>query len=530
MADIITPNMGLTLPTVLVSPGPDYAVEINADLVKVDSHDHTPGKGELITTAALNIDENISINNNYVQEIFAAQFKNQSFTLTGPDDINEIYVFAGDLYYNNAAGTVIKLTNGSVINNPSVNLFNLQTINSNITVPSNATYNFLEVDTSGAAIAITLPAVNSITQGRFFWILDVSNNAQTNHITLIRQSGDTFNSVNANLVLDTNLAGCLIVADGISNWNVFYTIPRIMLEGRYGTDIQNVIVKGSSVLIEAVGSNGIIIGDTSNNTNINGNELQITTTTAEILSPSIVIGNGSSVTTIHHTLSILGETNFTNNVTIATDGVPRTTTIGLNNADSLVVPAQASFSDAVTISGHFASSDTSTPGVGSFNNLFSGTVGVGGKLTVANDVLITGISLTTELQSASVGTTAIALVSPLQCSSHGRIVDKVAIGSGAAGPTSVAAKDNKYIVSPVTPGVDMAYQIDASNCFPGDTITFVNRSGNHLFINDDSGATITTLQAASGASSPHLYSWCTFCYLPTSTVAPFFTFLLGQGT
>ena len=40
-----TPNMGMTLPTPTVTPGPLYATEIVADLTTIDSHDHSPGKG-----------------------------------------------------------------------------------------------------------------------------------------------------------------------------------------------------------------------------------------------------------------------------------------------------------------------------------------------------------------------------------------------------------------------------------------------------------------------------------------------------
>lgn len=55
-------NMGLTVPTPGVTPGPTYATNISNDLVIIDAHNHTPGNGVLVPTAGLNINANLPFN------------------------------------------------------------------------------------------------------------------------------------------------------------------------------------------------------------------------------------------------------------------------------------------------------------------------------------------------------------------------------------------------------------------------------------------------------------------------------------
>lgn len=55
-------NMGLTVPVPGVTPGPTYATEISNDLILIDAHDHTTGKGVKVPTAGLNINANLSFN------------------------------------------------------------------------------------------------------------------------------------------------------------------------------------------------------------------------------------------------------------------------------------------------------------------------------------------------------------------------------------------------------------------------------------------------------------------------------------
>ena len=47
--------MSMPIPVVGVDPGPDYAENLNAALLILDTHDHSPGKGVAITPAGINI-------------------------------------------------------------------------------------------------------------------------------------------------------------------------------------------------------------------------------------------------------------------------------------------------------------------------------------------------------------------------------------------------------------------------------------------------------------------------------------------
>lgn len=57
-----SPNMGMTIPTPGVTPGPTYATNISNDLSIIDAHNHTPGNGALVPTAGLNINANLPFN------------------------------------------------------------------------------------------------------------------------------------------------------------------------------------------------------------------------------------------------------------------------------------------------------------------------------------------------------------------------------------------------------------------------------------------------------------------------------------
>jgi hypothetical protein len=117
-----TALMGLVLPV----PGPGgqagplWAQNINDAFTALDSHDHTTGKGAQIPTAALNINADVAFGNFNISLPRAVRYTNQSATLVTANDKNQVYVVNGDLYYNNASGTPIKLTSGSGLNAASI--------------------------------------------------------------------------------------------------------------------------------------------------------------------------------------------------------------------------------------------------------------------------------------------------------------------------------------------------------------------------------------------------------------------------
>lgn len=110
-----TPNMGLTLPTVSQTPGPQWASEINSDLSLLDSHDHTTGKGIQVPVAGLNINDDLPLAGIYgVEQARYLELANQSGTI--PDA--SLFRSAGNLFYKNTSGVSVQITSGASVAAP----------------------------------------------------------------------------------------------------------------------------------------------------------------------------------------------------------------------------------------------------------------------------------------------------------------------------------------------------------------------------------------------------------------------------
>lgn len=113
-----TPNMGLILPTVSVTPGPTYATENNQAFTDIDEHDHTAGKGVPVPSEGISITSDLPFGSQNATLLRSARFVNNGSVLALPTDLGCVYEKGGDLYYNNAAGTPVQITLGSTVYNP----------------------------------------------------------------------------------------------------------------------------------------------------------------------------------------------------------------------------------------------------------------------------------------------------------------------------------------------------------------------------------------------------------------------------
>lgn len=113
---VISPNMNLPVPIVGVEPGPAYASDVNNSLTIIDQHNHTAGSGVLITPAAININADLSINDNNLTLVRSLNFLSQASPLTGAaPDLGCLYESGVDLYFNDGSGNQIRITeSGSV--------------------------------------------------------------------------------------------------------------------------------------------------------------------------------------------------------------------------------------------------------------------------------------------------------------------------------------------------------------------------------------------------------------------------------
>ena len=218
-----TPNMGLTVPTPQAETGPEYATEISDNLTNViDTHDHSSGKGVAVTPAGLNINDDLTVNENNITSIRATRYTSQPSGLVGVGDLNETFVRAGELVFINASGQQIQLTSNGVVNVGTLSntvLARQAVTNINWTILSSDTYIFVDVNCGTTPLTVTLPAANAVTPGRWYVIADKTGSAAANNITVAASSGDTISGYSS-FVLGTAYAGTIFISNGSNGWDV----------------------------------------------------------------------------------------------------------------------------------------------------------------------------------------------------------------------------------------------------------------------------------------------------------------------
>lgn len=132
---VTTPNMGLVQPAVGNTPSPTWAGDLNSDLNKIDSHDHSFGSGVQVTPSGLNINTDLPFGSNSAIQLKSTRYAQQDAVLSSGADIMCAYAVgaAGDLYWNDNNGNKIQITaSGGVAGSPGSI--------SNLTSPASATW------------------------------------------------------------------------------------------------------------------------------------------------------------------------------------------------------------------------------------------------------------------------------------------------------------------------------------------------------------------------------------------------------
>lgn len=106
-----TPNMSMVVPEVLITTGPTYATQVNTALDVLDAHDHSPGKGVRITPSGLNINSDLTFNNNSATNLKSLVLAAQTSAANGA-----IYRNGDDLYYKRGDGTIVQITTSGGVN------------------------------------------------------------------------------------------------------------------------------------------------------------------------------------------------------------------------------------------------------------------------------------------------------------------------------------------------------------------------------------------------------------------------------
>lgn len=213
----ITPNMGLDLPTVSVTLGPEWASDNNTAFTTIDSHDHTTGNGVKITPSGLNINTDLPMNEHALTEVANVQLVDQVTPIATVAAVNQV---GGDLYWNNGSGTPVQITSGGSVIAASDGIsrrFESFSVVANKVISPADTLSYLTVNTA-SAYQITLPSAAGVPAGRFYEVVDGAGLAGTNNITVAPDGADTINTVAGNVVLNYNDIRARFVADGVSNW------------------------------------------------------------------------------------------------------------------------------------------------------------------------------------------------------------------------------------------------------------------------------------------------------------------------
>lgn len=215
-----TSFMNLVLPIPTQELGPLWAIELNAALTTVDSHDHTSGKGRKITTGAINIDNSLVMNSQNITQLNSAQFNSLSATLGGSLYASSAYVFNNDLWFTNGAGVPVQITaGGSVITTPAqLAVINYGTASTNTIIGAASPTVFLDVDTT-SSLTITLPLSASVSTGRIYCIKDATGNSESQPLTVAAAGGDLIDG-QASVTVDSAFGAVFLIANGSSKYSV----------------------------------------------------------------------------------------------------------------------------------------------------------------------------------------------------------------------------------------------------------------------------------------------------------------------
>lgn len=216
---MITTFMSLNLPTPSVTLGPEWASDLNTALELVDSHDHTSGKGKKITPAAININATLSFNAQAAEDVSYLELQDQSATLSNP---SKVYAVNGDLYWNNGSGVPVQITDGgSVITTPaSVESFDYLSVSTSTTIGSGDNTVFVNVDSTSAAVSITVPEASSVAAGRIYVIKDKAGTSETNSISILASGADEIDG-ETSIVLSSNYGSIIIIGNGATGYSIF---------------------------------------------------------------------------------------------------------------------------------------------------------------------------------------------------------------------------------------------------------------------------------------------------------------------
>lgn len=317
--EIVDQTMGMTIPTIQ-TPGQKYAVDITDALLNhIAPHRHTGLNnldGYQLDSPSINITKNLTFNGVSAIDLSTVRLQNQTSIFVGSQDIGCLFEVDGELYYNDATGAHVQITNNGALNieaYQATTTFNILACTSNYGISPTDIYTMFYCDSTHTALQITLPLSSTVNNGRFYYFTDKGFNAATNRVRIATQSSS------GDLISDN---GFEATTTGQSYIDIIDNGATILLwtdqSGTwYSARMSKLTFQGpsQSVNINSTAQGSGSLSLSSSNLNLfNSSNLNITN--------SSQTNNNSSILFNGTTNSVGGYLNLNSNLTISNNNLP----------------------------------------------------------------------------------------------------------------------------------------------------------------------------------------------------------------
>lgn len=238
------PVTGITIPTPEQQAGPLYATNISDALLALAHLKHTGVANEdgyQIPVAGFDWNDDLSAQSHNLTALRTTRFTSQGSPLNGVGDLNCLYVSNGEAWFNDSLGQQVKLTDNGVVNVTATNNWSTTSTSTNYTINSTDPYAVINYSSWSGNRILTLPAANTVTAGRFYFIKDLTGNANisTNTIAVTPSGADTIDGA-ASYTIRLSYGAILVISDGTSKWSIFAFTKPDTLQGT------NVLISASA--------------------------------------------------------------------------------------------------------------------------------------------------------------------------------------------------------------------------------------------------------------------------------------------
>ena len=405
---------GITKSTVSVTPGPDWATNLNTSLDAIDAHDHTSGKGVRITPAAINVNAELEFNDNTVSEVKQVALQNQGSQPT--DKSRAIYSYSGELYYRDASGNHVQITSSGSLpasggtiggmggTDAAVNyvdgskafVFEHDDANNEMAKMHHSTlllYNFHDDNGSTANYYVTLQYTGTSSANT----LTVPNETGTILTTATSYGGGNLSVTASAGQIDLSASSTLDLVTSAGNSNITLT-PH----GSGEVDISKVDIAGGEIDAVTIGTNSACTDLRVDNLKMDSNTISSTNTNGNI----VLDPNGTGTV---QTDSIAAPTT-NGDLSLSANGSGQVKINGDDSSNSFTLPdGRGSNTNVLQTDGSGATSWTSISALSTVDNIvatsamningtisnqsvfFGDTFTVNGSLTVNDDVVFSNI-------------------------------------------------------------------------------------------------------------------------------------------